>query len=134
MSYLLRALIIWFLIILVETLHGITRRILLEPLIGDFNARQIAVFTGSVLIILVAFAFIRWLKDAVTIQLLLVGAMWVILTLTFEILLGRYVMDLTWDRIFSDYDLRNGGLLPIGLLVMFLAPLITARIRSRSAA
>lgn len=134
MSYLIRAFIIWLFIMLIETLHGIARRLLLEPLIGDVSARQIAVFTGSILVIAVAFAFIRWLKDAVTVQLLLVGAMWVVLTLAFEILLGRFVMDVTWERIFSDYDLRNGGLMPIGLIVMFLAPLVTAKIRSRSTA
>lgn len=127
----MRAFIIWLLIILIEMLHGIARGLFLEPMIGDFRARQIAVFTGSILITMVTFACIRWLKDAATTRLLLVGGMWVILTVAFEIIVGRFAMNLTWDRIFSDYDLRTGGLLPIGLLVMFLAPLVTWKARAR---
>ena len=118
----------------IETLHGIARRFLLEPLVGDVRARQIAVFTGSVLILATAFSFIRCLKDALTIQLLLVGAMWVILTILFEVLIGRFALNLSWERILSDYDLRKGSLMPIGLLVMFLAPLVTAKMRGRSMA
>jgi hypothetical protein len=131
MPYLVRALAIWFLIMLVETLHGIARRLLLEPRIGDFQARQIAVFTGSILIMATAFLFVRSLKTTVTKELLLVGIVWVILTLVFEVLIGRYAMNLPWDGIFSDYDLFHGGLMPIGLLEMFLAPLIAAKIRFR---
>jgi hypothetical protein len=59
-----------------------------------------------------------------------VGAIWVLLTLGFEIVLGRILMGLTWERIFSDYDIGHGGLMPIGLTIMFFAPLIASRFRT----
>jgi hypothetical protein len=59
-----------------------------------------------------------------------VGTVWLLLTLMFEIAFGRDVMHASWQRIGSDYDLRHGGLLPIGLLLLATAPLITAKFRN----
>lgn len=121
-----RGLVVWFIIIFVESLHGIARKVLLEPLIGDLASRQVSVFIGSGLIIGIAFVFVRWLKASRRIDFLIVGFIWVMLTVSFELLLGRLVMDLSWHRLASDYDLMNGGLMPLGLLVMLFAPLTMA--------
>jgi hypothetical protein len=52
-----------------------------------------------------------------------------VLTVAFEIALGRFVLDVPWERILSDYNLCRGGLLPLGLLFMAAAPLIAGRLR-----
>jgi hypothetical protein len=119
----------WFCIILVETLHGVARTLLLAPMIGDFRARQVAVFTGSILILGVAASCIRWIRPTQAADAISVGFAWLVLTLAFEIAFGRYVVHATWARIASDYDLPRGGLLPIGLAVLVLAPLIAAKSR-----
>lgn len=125
----LKGVAVWCCIIAVETLHGIARTALLEPVVGDFRARQIAVFTGSCLILAVATLFIRWIRPAGAREALRVGLVWLALTLAFEIAFGRYVAHASWSRIGSDYNLVRGGLLPIGLLVLTAAPLIAARLR-----
>ncbi|RUT05049.1 hypothetical protein DSM106972_038700 [Dulcicalothrix desertica PCC 7102] len=126
----LKALIIWFFIILAETLHGAARTLFLAPLVGDFTARQVSVFTGAVIILFIAALFVRWLHAANIYQLLGVGLLWLSLTVTFEIVLGRLVFKYSWQRILSDYDVLHGGFLPIGLLVLVLAPLITVKVSS----
>ena len=103
----------------------------LEPWIGDFPARQISVFTGAVLILIVTYFSIDWIKAKTVRQLTLMGVMWVLLTLIFEIGLGRFVFDYSWERVLSDFNLRRGGLLSIGLLIMGLAPRVTASLRRR---
>jgi hypothetical protein len=120
---------VWFCIILVEVLHGIARTSLLAPAVGDFRARQVAVFTGSFLILAVAMSFIRWIRPADAGEAMSIGIVWLVLTLAFEIAFGRYVVHASWSRIASDYNLLRGGLLPIGLLVLTAAPLIAARFR-----
>ena len=50
---LVRAVGIWLTLMAVESLHGVMRRLLLEPRLGDLPARQVSVLTGAVLIILV---------------------------------------------------------------------------------
>ncbi len=124
---LLRSILLWLAIIALETLHGIARVALLQPLVGDFRARQLAVFTGSLLILTVAWFGVRWIRPVRASQALGVGAVWVALTVWFELALGRLVMKLSWERIAEDYDLSRGGLLALGLLAMFFAPWFAAR-------
>ena len=119
----------WFCVIGVEVVHGIARAVWLAPVVGDFRARQIAVFTGSVLILIVATSFIRWVRPTHAGEAVSLGLVWLFLTLAFEIAFGRYVVHATWSRIASDYNLLRGGLLPIGLAVLTAAPFIAARLR-----
>ena len=121
-----RAFVVWLMMMSVETLHGIVRIKFLTPRVGDFRARQIGVFSGSSLLMVVVGCYWRWLDIHSSSMQLLVGALWVIWTLGFEIGLGRFVAHLSWQRIFSDFDLPRGGLLPLGLAVMALAPRIAA--------
>ncbi|MCU0705877.1 MAG: hypothetical protein MUF18_18060 [Fimbriiglobus sp.] len=125
----LRAVLVWLVIIGVETVHGVLRTLLLVPLVGDFPARRVSVLTGSLLIFGVARAFVRWIGAGTRLRLLGVGLLWVLLTVVFEIGLGRYVLGLSWDRIAEDYDVTRGGLLGFGLLFMAAAPTLAAMLR-----
>jgi hypothetical protein len=58
-----------------------------------------------------------------------VGALWLLLTLTFELAFGRFVAHASWQRIGSDYDLVHGGLLALGLVMLGLAPIAAAKVR-----
>jgi hypothetical protein len=100
-----RAFLVWLVLIGAETVHGILRTLFLQPVVGDFRARQIAVFTGAALILAVSYAFGPWLRATSTAQLLGVGFLWLALTLLFEVTLGRLLLPLSWDRIASDYEL-----------------------------
>ena len=111
---LLRAFLIWLIIIGLETVHGILRGLLLVPVLGDFFARQVSVFTGSLLIFSVAYVFIHWLRVESKQQLLIVGLIWVLLTVIFEIALGRFgpsalkvVKFSDWKRASAPWNLRQ---------------------------
>jgi len=123
-----RGFVVWLLLMIAESIHGIFRGLLIAPMIGDFRARQVAVFSGILIVALITFIFVRWLKGSSVKEFLLIGSLWVVLTVTFEVLLGRLVMNASWGRIFADYDLMNGGLMPVGLFAMFLAPLAMAKL------
>jgi len=129
---LLRAVLVWLIIIGVETVHGILRGLLLVPVLGDFSARQVSVFTGSLLIFSVASVFFRWLRAESKQQLLFVGLMWVFLTVIFEIAVGRLVLNLSWERTTEDYDLTRGGMLGFGLLFMAATPMLVTMLRNRN--
>jgi low temperature requirement protein LtrA len=129
MNVVIRSLAIWLLIILAESVHGTLRTLLVEPVIGGHRARQIAVFTGALIFFAITLFSIRWIDVRRTSWLLGIGALWVVLTVAFELVLGRFVMGLSTDRLFSDYDLSSGGLMPIGLLLLFLAPFAAYRLR-----
>jgi hypothetical protein len=124
-----RAITVWFLLMGAEVVHGVVRAMWLVPTVGDFHARQIGVFTGTIINLTVAALFIRWIHPTRIADALTVGVLWLVLTVMFEIGFGRAVMQAPWQRIGADYDLVHGGLLPIGLVLLALAPLITAKSR-----
>src|SRR5579885_1515069 len=95
-AYLIRALAVWCVLIGVEVVHGTLRTLLLAPHIGDLPARQIGVFTGSALNLLVAYVFVRWMGARRSSDLLMVGLLWLILTLLFELSFGRLVVGVSW--------------------------------------
>ena len=47
-----RALGIWLALVATESVHGVVRRLVLEPELGDVRSRQVSVFSGAVLIVL----------------------------------------------------------------------------------
>jgi hypothetical protein len=126
---LMRGMAVWLVLIAAEIAHGVTRAIWLVPLVGDWRARQIGVGTGTIINFAVAALFIRWIRPRNDGDALRVGALWLLLTLAFELAFGRFVAHASWERIGSDYDLFHGGLLPLGLIMLGLAPLAVAKLR-----
>jgi hypothetical protein len=127
----MRALAVWLLLMTVEVGHGIARAVWLVPVVGDVRARQLGVLSGSALVLLVATLTARWMRLRSRPLLLGAGLLWAALTLLFEVGIGR-LLGYSWDRLWSDYDLLHGGLMPLGLAVMALAPLAAARLRGIS--
>ena len=104
----------------------------LVPVVGDFQARQIGVFSGSALILIVTCLFVRWINAPNTKSLLQVGALWVVMTIAFEFTFGHYIFNRSWADLVSDYDLARGGFLAIGMLVVMFSPVIAAKLRIRN--
>ena len=75
----LRAVAVWLMIVVAESISGTIRRIWLAPALGDLKSHQIGVLTGSVLILLIAWLTARWL-DAPTFKAQLqTGLLWMLL-------------------------------------------------------
>ncbi|MDD3761933.1 MAG: hypothetical protein PHP86_01395 [Nevskiales bacterium] len=124
-----RALAVWALIAVVETVHGVLRQLLVVPLIGDLPARQLGVVVGSLLILGVAWFTAPWLALRTPRAQLQAGALWVVLMAVFEVVLGL-ALGYDGSRLWADYDPSRGGYMGLGLLVLLLAPLVAARLRA----
>lgn len=124
-----RAIAIWFGLIGAEMVHGIVRSIVLLPRVGDRRARQIGVFTGSLMNLGITYLFIEWIGAKTVRALIQIGVVWVVLTLVFEVAFGRLVVKSSWERVRSGYDLAHWDLLPIGLVALAGSPLVASRLR-----
>jgi hypothetical protein len=127
----IRSFAIWLVLVAAEIAHGILRAIVLVPLVGEFRSNQIGVVTGSLIILAIAYLTIHWIAAKLTWEMLMVGAFWLVLMATFEMLFGRYVMGLTWQRIGADYNIAQGGFMPLALLALFFSPMIASRLRDK---
>jgi hypothetical protein len=125
----LKSILVWLVFIFAESLNGTARIFWLIPLLGDSLAHQISFAIGSLLIVTIATLFIGWLEASKFIQLLSIGLAWLLLTVLFEIALGRFVLAYSWEQIAADYNLLQGGLMPIGLVLLVLSPFIATKIR-----
>ena len=123
-----KAIAVWILIVIAESIHGTIRQLFIAPMIGDMLSRQVGVFVGSVIILLISWLSARWLGAKTLKNQLQVGALWVVLIVVFEVGLGT-AFGYTRERILSDYNLAQGGLMGLGLLFMLLAPALGAKLR-----
>ena len=123
-----RASLTWMLIILAETVHGVVREIFIAPVLGDLRARQLGVWVGCVLIFIIAWLTARWVGARSRRTQLAVGGLWVVLTLIFELALGR-ALGASWERILDDYNPARGGFMILGMAFLFFAPMLAARWR-----
>lgn len=125
----MRVLAVWLILMMVEVIHGTLRTLLLAPRVGDFAARQVSVFTGSLLILLTTYLLMGWMRILKRSALVQVGVVWLVLTVAFELGIGHYVAGRSWVNLASDFKIWEGGLLPVGLIVLTAAPYIAARWR-----
>jgi len=128
---LFRSFVVWLGIAAAEVVHGTIRSVWLAPVIGDLPSRQWGVLSGSLIILLIAYATSRWIGARGTGGLLAVGMVWVVLMAGFEAAVGRS-LGLSWERIVSDYLPWRGGFMLFGMAVLALAPLLAATARERA--
>jgi hypothetical protein len=125
----LRSIAVWLIFIIVESLNGTIRTLWLVPLVGDLWAHQISFATGSLLILTISTISVRWLNATSLAQLIGVGVLWMLLIAVFEVSLGRWVFGYSWTQIAANYNLFQGGLMSIGLVLLLFAPLIATKVR-----
>lgn len=128
MTY-LKAVLIWLLIMAVESVNGICRELFVKPLTGEREARVISFLIALVLIMVVTWLTIRWIGAKTVRGLLAIGLMWAVLTVLFEGLIVRPLTGVSWERFLADYNLFEGNLMSLGLLYLILTPLIAAKLR-----
>jgi hypothetical protein len=124
-----RATVVWLVMLVLMVLNGLAREKWLTARLGELRAHQVSCLTGSLLSLAATTLSIRWLKVTGNAALLCVGAYWVVLTVAWEIFMGRVLMKLPWERVWADYNLAQGRLWPAVLVVIFFAPLVAVTVR-----
>ena len=83
-----RGLLVWLLIMLAESVHGVLRGLLLVPRIGEEAAARIGWPVGAIIVLAIAYLAIGWTRVRERGRLLAMGALWAVLTVAFEIAIG----------------------------------------------
>lgn len=115
----------WALFIPVAIANGVTRDLLYKPVVGDLAAHQI-----STVIAITAFIFLVYFlrrddfKYLTVFKLLIVGFVWVVMTVIFEFGFGHYIEKLSWERLLADYNILNGRVWSLMLLTELFTPLL----------
>jgi len=128
-TVLAKAALIWAGLVVLAVLNGIAQDRLLAPRIGERLALPASGLLFSCVIFAVAAASVGFIDAASVGQCWLVGALWLSLTVAFELLFGHYVMGDSWRTLAAAYDVRRGNLWSLVLLATVVAPYAAAKLR-----
>jgi hypothetical protein len=124
----MRGVLVWGLIMGLETIHGILRGLFLTPRVGEATASRIGWPIGAILVLTVTYLLFRWINIHDARGLLRLGLVWAVLTLIFESLIGS-ARGLTGAQIAADFNPLAGGLSLYTVLFMLAAPWLAAKLR-----
>ena len=122
-SMISRTLAIWLLLLIVAVLNGAIREIFITPRFGEQAAHIGSTVILSAAIILLAWFSISWIGPKSRPEALVVGIVWVALTVAFEFLAGHYAFGNSWETLIADYNVFRGRIWMLVLVVNLFAPL-----------
>lgn len=124
-----KALSLWFVMLVLAVGNGLFRISILIPKFGEASGHIISTILLCLLIFLLVLIGIRWVDPRSPGDTVQIGFMWVVLTLCFEFGFGRFVAHKPWPELFSDYNVAAGRIWILVLITTFAAPYLTARLR-----
>lgn len=125
----LKAGVIWVLLLALAILNAAARERLFVPWFGPRLALLLSGASLSVLVFLATLLSVGWPKARTAASYWLVGALWLIMTVSFEFLFGHFVAGHPWDTLLQAYRLPSDNLWLLVLFVILVAPYFSARIR-----
>jgi hypothetical protein len=125
----LRAILVWCAILLAAIANGFVRQTWLIPKLGETAGHILSTVSLSVIVVLVAWMTIGWIAPASQQQALRLGILWLAMTLAFEFLAGHFLFGQPWHRLLADYNVANGRIWILVLVVTAVGPLLAAQFR-----
>ncbi len=126
---LLRAVLVWLLLLVLAILNGGLRESWIDPALGEQVSHVVSTLLLSAVIVAVTWVCSPWLRVRSVRDAWGVGVFWVVLTVAFEFLAGHYLFGHRWDQLLADYDVSRGRIWPLVLLADLVAPVLAAKFR-----
>jgi hypothetical protein len=114
----------WLGMPLLAILNAVVREKVYKNALGELAAHQLSTVILLILISIYAWLIsLNWNLESVG-RAMIVGSIWLGLTVSFEFGFGRLVMKHSWQRLFHDYNILKGRVWILVLLWTLLAPLV----------
>ena len=124
-----RAIVVWFILVVTAIANGSFRVSVLIPRIGERAGHVVSTILLCIEILLVSWLTIRWIMPETPARAALVGGIWLAMTLVFEFGFGHYVAHKSWSELLADYDVLRGRIWVLVLVTTFASPWIVGRVR-----
>lgn len=118
----LRYTLAWLPMVVLAVMNGALRDFTYGKVMSELRAHQLS----SVTLILIFGAYVwllssRWPLPS-SHQAIVVGFIWLVLTILFEICMGRFLMHQSWAQMLQAYNIFAGNLWPLVLLAVAIMP------------
>jgi len=123
-----KSLLIWVLIIPLAIVNGVLRENVLNAYLGKNSALPVNGIILCFFVFFLSLVFIPRLGKGKTKNYILIGLLWLLLTVIFEFTLG-FIMNEPLSELIKAYDITTGNLWLFVVLVVGCSPWLTAKIR-----
>ena len=123
-----KSLFIWLALIPLAILNGGLREMLINPLIGEKYGQPVSGISLCLLIFIVCWFFIPKIGKGTAKTYLIIGLLWIALTVLFETCL-EFMTGNTFTGVIKTYDITTGNLWLLVVLFVGIAPWLTAKTR-----
>ncbi len=125
----LRAIVIWLVILVLAILNGAFRVGVLIPRSSEAAGHVVSTLMLCGLIAFVSWVTIAWLHPATWAHAAAVAMLWVVMTVLFEFGFGHFVAGKPWTDLLADYNILRGRVWILVLVTLATAPCLAARPR-----
>jgi hypothetical protein len=130
-SVIVRTIITWLALVVLAILNGGVREAVLVPPLGLATAHFVSTILLCGLILAVSWFATPWIGPSTARAALVVGSIWLLMTLGFEFLAGHFLFRKAWPVLLADYNLLAGRVWVFVPVVTLLAPLLAWKGRGR---
>lgn len=124
----LRYVLAWIPMIFIGIVNGTLRETTYGKHLNELQAHRVSTIIGISLFGSYIWALTHlWRLESST-QAIVIGAIWLGLTIAFEFIFGHYIAGHSWSRLFDDYNLFAGRVWILVLLWIAIAPWLFYRL------
>lgn len=114
--------IAWVPMVFIAIGNGLFREKFLATRLKELHAHQVSTITIVILFGIYIWKLIGLLQPASSHQAIMIGLIWLSLTVIFEFLFGHYVAGHPWSKLFHDYNIVKGRVWIFVLIWITIAP------------
>lgn len=126
----IKHLLLWLPMIVLAFGNATLRELVFIKQFSEFRAHQLSTITLIILCSIYIWFVFPLLNIQNSKQALLIGLVWVLLTVAFEFSLGR-LTNKSWQYLFRDYDLFAGRIWLLFLFCLFILPYLVYVLRNK---
>ena len=119
----------WLGLLPIMIANGVARQFLYGSSMSELLAHQVSTITGVILLLAYTWLLLPRLGIDSPRRAWMAGGLWLGLTVVFEFGFGHFVAGHSWSRLFQDYNLLEGRVWSLFLVVVFVAPWLVLRVR-----
>ncbi|MGE0679513.1 MAG: hypothetical protein AB7P69_01205 [Candidatus Binatia bacterium] len=119
----------WFPMVFLAIANGALREAWYGKHLSELRAHQVSTAFGVLLFGVYIWMLLRIWKPTSANQALVIGFLWLCLTVAFEFLFFHYVMGHPWSSILHDYNLFAGRVWVVILIWVTVAPYVFYRMQ-----
>jgi hypothetical protein len=116
--------LLWVGLLFLAIINGALRDFTYLKTLGEHRAHQLSTILLLLLISVYSYFVFGYWNLGSEKEAILVGVLWLILTLAFEFLFGHFVAKHSWEKLLRDYNIFKGRLWILILIWTAIVPMV----------